>query len=44
MGKFKYILEAVGFKNVIMSANFEFRKQPIDEKYEFIYEATKLRK
>ncbi|GIN72798.1 methyltransferase [Bacillus sp. J14TS2] len=39
--EFKFVLESVGFSDVVISADFEYGKQPTNGKQEFIYEAVR---
>ncbi|MFC5452875.1 class I SAM-dependent methyltransferase [Paenibacillus aestuarii] len=39
--EFKYILENVGFTDVVITADFDDNKQPSNSKQKFVYQATK---
>jgi hypothetical protein len=39
--EFKYILESIGFSDVVVSADFEDGKQPTNSNQKFVYQATK---
>ncbi|MCJ7842800.1 class I SAM-dependent methyltransferase [Lederbergia sp. NSJ-179] len=39
--EFKFVLESVGFSDVVISADFEYGKQPSNGNQEFIYEAVR---
>ncbi|MFJ5717975.1 class I SAM-dependent methyltransferase [Neobacillus sp. NPDC093127] len=39
--EFKLVLESIGFSNVMVSADFEYGKQPTNSKQTFVYEAVK---
>jgi SAM-dependent methyltransferase len=40
--EFKYVLESIGFSNVIVCADFDDGKKPTSSNQKFVYQATKL--